>query len=147
MVEKPIKRQAIKIVWLCVAWYSFSSANNVIGKQVFNIFPYPMTLCMVQLLALNALLGPGLALLNVQPAPYTTRRMYTRRIVPLAFGKLLGTLSAHVSILKVSLSYAHTGENCLVPPACVILAAVGTVLTVWMTDVKCFSDTHWDTTW
>lgn len=106
---KPLKRQAIKIVCLCVAWYSLSSANNVLGKQIFNVFPYPMTVCMVQLLALNAFLGPSLAMLNVEPAPYMTRKFYLKRMVPLAVGKLFATLSAHISILKVPVSYAHTG--------------------------------------
>lgn len=116
---KSLSRQAVKIVCLCVAWYSFSAANNVLGKQIFNVFPYPMTVCMVQLLALNAFLGPSLALLNVEPAPYMSRKFYVRRIAPLAVGKLFATLSAHISILKVPVSYAHTGMctyGCLIPP-------------------------------
>ena len=108
---KSLTRQAIKIVCLCIAWYSFSSANNVLGKQIFNVFPYPMTVCMVQLLALNAFLGPTLAILNVPAAPHMRRKFYIRRIVPLAAGKLFATLSAHVSILKVPVSYAHTGNE------------------------------------
>ena len=108
--SKPLTRQAIKIVCLCIAWYSFSSANNVLGKQVFNVFPYPMTLCMAHLLALNAFLGPALAILNVQPAPYMSRKFYLKRVAPLAAGKLFATLSAHLSILKVPVSYAHTGK-------------------------------------
>ncbi len=108
--SKPLTRQAIKIVCLCVCWYSFSSANNVLGKNIFNVFPYPMTVCMVQLLTLNAFLGPALAILDVQPAPHLSRRFYMRRIVPLALGKLFATLSAHLSILKVPVSYAHTSE-------------------------------------
>ena len=65
---------------------------------------------MTQLLALNAFLGPSLALLDVDPTPYLSRRFYVRRMVPLAIGKLMATLSGHVSILKVPVSYAHTGE-------------------------------------
>ena len=107
---KPLTRQAVKIVCLCVAWYSFSAANNVLGKQIFNVFPYPMTVCMVQLLAVIAFLGPSLALLDVEPAPHMSRKFYLRRIVPLSFGKLLASLSAHISILKVPVSYAHTGN-------------------------------------
>ena len=110
MLRKYVSREALKIICLCVAWYSFSSANNVIGKQIFNVFPYPMTLCMAQLLALNAFLGPSLALLNVEPAPYISRRFYIRRMTPLALGKLFASLSSQLSILKVPVSYAHTGK-------------------------------------
>ncbi len=108
--EMVISREALRIICLCVSWYSFSSANGVLGKQIFNEFPYPMTLCMSQLLALNAFLGPSLSLLNVEPSPYISRRFLVRRLLPLALGKLLATLSAHLSILKVPVSYAHTGE-------------------------------------
>ncbi len=107
--SKPLTRQAVKIVCLCIAWYAFSSVNNVLGKQIFNVFPYPMTVCMVQLLTLNAFLGPALAVLDVQPAPHFNRRFYLRRVAPLALGKLFATLSAYLSILKVPVSYAHTG--------------------------------------
>ena len=69
-----------------------------------------MTLCMVQLLVMNVFLGPTLALLDVPPAPHFTRRFFVRRLAPLAAGKLLATLSAHLSILKVPVSYAHTGK-------------------------------------
>lgn len=110
MPEKSVRREAVKIVCLCLAWYSLSAANNVLGKQIFNVFPYPMTLCMAQLLALNAFLGPSLALLNVEPAPYLSRRFYVRRMAPLAIGKLLASLSAQISVLKVPVSYAHTGK-------------------------------------
>lgn len=121
--SKLLGRQAIKIVCLCIAWYSFSSANNVLGKQIFNVFPYPMTVCMVQLLAINAFLGPALAILNIQPAPYMTRKFYVRRMTPLALGKLFATLSAHVSILKVPVSYAHT-VKAMMPFFTVLLSVV-----------------------
>ncbi len=104
------KRQIVKIVCLCVAWYFFSSFNNVVGKKIFHVFPYPVTLCMVQLIVLNAFLGPSLTLLGVDRAPYVSRRFYVRRIVPLSVGKMLLVVSAHISILKVPVSYAHTGK-------------------------------------
>lgn len=41
----------LKIVSLCVLWYSFSSGNNIVGKKILTEFPYPMTLSMVSDLA------------------------------------------------------------------------------------------------
>ena len=110
MAEKSFAQQAIKIVFLCVCWYSFSATNNVIGKQILSVFPYPMTLSMVHLIALNCFLGPALALLGVAPTPHLSRRYYLRRMAPLALGKLLASISSHISIWKVPVSYAHTGE-------------------------------------
>lgn len=108
--EMPVSREAVKIISLCVAWYTFSATNNVLGKKIFMVFPYPMTLSMTHHLALNVLLGPTLAMLSVPPSPYVSTRFYVRRIVPLAMGKLLASFSSHLSILKVPVSYAHTGE-------------------------------------
>lgn len=109
MGEKTVLRQALKIVFLCACWYSISAANNVLIKQIFQVFPHPMTVTMVHLLAVCAFLGPTLTVLNVEPTPYVSRRFFLRIMVPLAIGKLFASLSGHVSILKVPLSYAHTG--------------------------------------
>lgn len=64
---------------------------------------------MAQLVTMNAFLGPSLTLLGVEGSPYIGKRYYARRIVPLSLGKLVAVVSAHVSILKVPVSYAHTG--------------------------------------
>jgi len=109
MGRNNVSRQAMRIFLLCVSWYTFSSSNNILGKKIFNVFPYPITLCMVQLVTLNAFLGPSLTLLGVEGSPYINRKFYIRRIIPLAFGKMLLVVSAHISILKVPVSYAHTG--------------------------------------
>ena len=109
MGEKTFVRQATKIVFLCVCWYTISATNNVIIKKIFQVFPHPMTVTMVHLLAVCAFLGPTLTVLNVEPTPYVSRRFFLRIMVPLAIGKLFASLSGHVSILKVPLSYAHTG--------------------------------------
>ena len=110
MAEKSFAQQAIKIVFLCVCWYSLSATNNVLGKQILSVFPHPMTLSMVHLIALNCFLGPTLAVLDVAPTPHLSRRYYLRRMAPLALGKLLASISSHISIWKVPVSYAHTGE-------------------------------------
>ena len=110
MSGRSISRDALKIVFLCLTWYTFSSSCNVLGKKIFYVFPYPMTVCMAQLVALNVFLGPTLNLLGVEHSPHINTRFFVRRIVPLSLGKLFAVLSAHVSLLKVPVSYAHTGR-------------------------------------
>ncbi|CAI8000398.1 Solute carrier family 35 member E1 homolog [Geodia barretti] len=101
--------QAVKVVSLCILWYAFSSGNNIVGKKILNEFPYPMTLSMVHLIAINCFLGPSLNLLDVTDTPHITRKYYIRRILPLALGKLFAGVSSHISIWRVPVSYAHTG--------------------------------------
>jgi len=123
MTEKTISQQALKIAFLCACWYTFSSANSVLGKQILSVFPYPTTLSMVHFLSSTCCLGPALALLNVDPTPHLPRRFYLRRIVPLAVGKVLASISAHVSIWKVPVSYAHT-VKAMMPFFTVLLSLV-----------------------
>ena len=101
----------MKIVTLCSVWYLLSAANNVLGKQILTVFPYPVTLSMVNLLGLACGLGPSLSALQVAPGSHLSRKLYLRRILPLALGKLLASVSAHVSVWKVPVSYAHTGVD------------------------------------
>ena len=109
--SQSLGREAVKIVFLCVCWYSSSAGSNVTLKKILQVFPFPMTISMVHVVILTCLLGPILALLNVEPTPHLHRRFYIRRILPLACGKVLASISSHISILRVPVSYAHTGKN------------------------------------
>lgn len=64
----------------------------------------------VHLIAINCFLGPILTLLDVKGAPHITRKYYIRRILPLALGKLFASVSSHISIWRVPVSYAHTSK-------------------------------------
>ena len=106
-------RDAIKIVCLCLAWYAVSSANGVVGKLVLSDFPYPMTVTMVQLVSISIYLIPVLRIVykGNSPAPFhIPLRYWFQMILPLAFGKFVSSVSSHVSIWKVPVSYAHTGN-------------------------------------
>ena len=103
-------RTPIKIFLYCIAWYSTSSVNNVIGKIVLNEFPYPMTISMVQLGSITLYLFPILKLQSIPKATNIPVKYWLTMILPLAAGKFFASVSAHVSIWKVSVSYAHTGE-------------------------------------
>ena len=109
MADVATYREGLKIVLLCLCWYAASSANGVLGKMVLNDFPYPMTLSMIQLLSISVYLTPILKLWDVPKAnlPWSA---YWWLIIPLALGKFVSSVSSHISIWKVPVSYAHTGK-------------------------------------
>ncbi|CAB3260091.1 unnamed protein product [Arctia plantaginis] len=102
------RREALIVLGLCLAWYTISSASNVVGKLVLTDFPYPMSVTMVQLLSIVVCSYPAFAVCGVRRATDFTRPFYWRVLVPLAFAKFLTTVCSQVSIWKVPISYAHT---------------------------------------
>lgn len=103
----PVRREALTVGLLCVAWYVASSCSNVVGKVVLSQLPLPVTLSVVQLGATAACSGPALAACGVRRAGWPAG--VWRRLLPLAAAKFLTTLCSQVSIWKVPISYAHTG--------------------------------------
>lgn len=103
-------KDSVKIGCLCVAWYAASSANGVVGKVVLSDFPYPMTVSMVQLLSISIYLTPVLWAWKVPSARPSEipLKYWFQMILPLAFGKFFSSVSSHISIWKVPVSYAHT---------------------------------------
>ena len=85
----------------------FKIVNSISAKQ--NDFPYPMTLTMVQLLSVAVYSGPMLSFLGVRTSRSDfTWKYFVKFIIPLALGKFVSSVAAHVSIWKVPVSYAHT---------------------------------------
>ncbi|XP_052831875.1 solute carrier family 35 member E1 homolog [Octopus bimaculoides] len=119
--------EAMKIVGLCVMWYSSSASGNIVGKMLLTDFPYPMTVTMVQLLSISVYLTPLLRLKSVSTSSghvaSIPRNYYMKMIIPLAMGKFMASVSSHVSIWKVSVSYAHTVKATL-PLFTVILSRI-----------------------
>lgn len=113
----------IKLVLVCIVWYISSASGNIIGKLVLTEFPYPMTVTLVQLISAAVYLGPILGLLGVPHTGNVPKRYYFSMIIPLALGKFLSSLSSHVSIWIVSVSYAHTVKATL-PLFTVVLSRV-----------------------
>ena len=98
----------LRVIFLCLVWYTVSASANVVGKLFLRDFPYPTTRTIVQLLATVVFLVPTLRLLDIpRPKPFSTR-YYAKFIVPLAVGKFIALALSHVSIWKVPVSYAHT---------------------------------------
>ena len=86
---------------------TISSVLKIISV-VDIVHPF-VSVSQVHLIAINCFLGPSLKLLDVTDTPHITRKYYIRRILPLALGKLFASVSSHVSIWRVPVSYAHTG--------------------------------------
>ncbi|XP_031628438.1 solute carrier family 35 member E1 homolog [Contarinia nasturtii] len=105
-VEK--SKQIFNVLSLCLIWYVVSSSNNVIGKMVLSSFPYPMTVTMVQLTSITLYSGPFFNLWGVRKYSDMSWQYYCKLIIPLALGKFFSSVTSHISIWKVPVSYAHT---------------------------------------
>ncbi|KAH8386890.1 hypothetical protein KR093_003309 [Drosophila rubida] len=101
-------RHVAVVILMCLFWYIISSSNNVIGKMVLNEFPFPMTVTLVQLCSITLYSGPFFNLWRIRKYQDIPRSYYMRLIVPLAIGKLLASVTSHISLWKVPVSYAHT---------------------------------------
>ncbi|KAH8420313.1 hypothetical protein KR009_009027 [Drosophila setifemur] len=101
-------RHVAVVMLMCVFWYVISSSNNVIGKMVLNEFPFPMTVTLVQLCSITLYSGPFFNLWRIRKYQEIPRAYYLRLIIPLAVGKLLASVTSHISLWKVPVSYAHT---------------------------------------
>lgn len=108
----PALREGARVSALCLAWYGLSAGGNVVNKLLLGGFPRPVTVSLFHILGLCGLLPPLLRAWRVPPAgpAQLPPRAYPRYILPLAFGKYFASVSAHVSLWRVPVSYAHTGE-------------------------------------
>lgn len=104
-------KHVLLVITLCTLWYIVSSSNNVIGKMVLNEFPYPVTVTMIQLCSITLYSGPFFNMWGVRKYSSIGRGYYMRLIIPLALGKFLASVTSHISIWKVPVSYAHTGKT------------------------------------
>lgn len=101
-------RHVFVVLTLCLLWYIVSSSNNVIGKMVLNEFPFPVSVTMIQLCSITLYSGPFFNLWGIRKYSSIAWPYYLKLIVPLALGKFLASVTSHISIWKVPVSYAHT---------------------------------------
>ena len=101
--------EKVRICVLCLIWYSISSLNNIINKKLLTQFPHPISLSLIHFLSSAVYLGPFLNFWRVPRRPKIPYRTFLQLIVPLGLGRIFGSVSAHITIWKVPVSYAHTG--------------------------------------
>lgn len=124
--DKDDRSEIIKILCLCILWYTVSSGNNIVGKLLLSEFPYPMSVTMVQLVSITFYCGPVLKILGVRRQAEISWDYYKMIVLPLAFGKFLASVFSHVSLWKVPVSYVHTGEFTVqLVMLCMTLLSVG----------------------
>ena len=113
----------LRICGLCLTWYSISSVNNIINKKLLTNFPHPISLSLIHLLSSAVYLGPFLNFWSVPRGPTIPYRTFIQLIVPLGLGRVFGSVSAHVTIWKVPVSYAHTVKG-MMPIFTVVLTRI-----------------------
>ncbi|RWS18899.1 solute carrier family 35 member E1-like protein, partial [Leptotrombidium deliense] len=102
-------KEFIQICLLCLMWFSVSSCNNIITKQILTEWTHPLTLTFIQLSSIYLYLKPTLFICQIERKSIKKNHLLLF-IIPLSFGKFLASISSHFSLSKVSVSYSHTGE-------------------------------------
>ncbi|CAA2960439.1 phosphoenolpyruvate phosphate translocator 1, chloroplastic [Olea europaea subsp. europaea] len=112
-------------------WYLFNVYFNIYDKQVLEVFPYPLTITLVQL-AVGTLLVIFMWIFNLYKRPKLSSRQLAT-ILPLAVMHTLGHLFTNMSLGKVSVSFTHT-IKATEPFFSVVLSAmfIGEFPTIWV---------------
>lgn len=104
-------KKSLYILLLCITWYSFSVGTSLFGKRYLQLFPYPLTLTLSHFLSIMVLI-PIITWVQgvrgIRNATSENRRTYYRRLLGLSVGKIFASVSSHISILRLPVSYTHT---------------------------------------
>lgn len=113
---------SITLVALCLSWYGSSAISNTLNKSILNIFPYPVTLSLVQFF-LAVCFGVSTILLaqnshkvfHALPAgtvSHSGLRYPTREIlastIPMGIFQLFGHICSHKATSLIPVSLVHT---------------------------------------
>ncbi|XP_063681991.1 solute carrier family 35 member E1 homolog [Bolinopsis microptera] len=98
----------IKLLLICGFWYCSSAFSNIALKKCLTVFPFPLTLTVVQFLGCALLTFPLLKYMNVRGAFILSKGLFITGILPLSFGKVSAVFFATVSIGNVPVSYSNT---------------------------------------
>ena len=98
--------QVLMLLGLFACWYGFNIVFNIYNKQILKMFPYPVTVTLIEL-------GVGSALICAMWAsgakkPPTLTKEMLKPIAPLAVIHAVGNLLTNVSLGKVAVSFTHT---------------------------------------
>lgn len=87
-------------------WYLFNIYFNIYNKQVLKVFPYPMTVTVVQF-AVGSVFVLLMWTLNIYKRPKISAAQLVA-ILPLAIVHTMGNLFTNMSLGKVAVSFTHT---------------------------------------
>lgn len=123
--------QRLELGVLFCLWYVSNIYFNIFNKQVLKVYPYPVTISLIQF-AIGTLLILIMWSFNLYKRPNITKSQLVA-IVPLAIVHTMGNLCTNMSLGKVSVSFTHT-VKALEPFFSVIISALflGEVPTVWV---------------
>lgn len=112
-------------------WYLFNIYFNIYNKQVLKVYPYPVTVTLVQF-AVGSVLVILMWMLNLYKRPKITGAQLAA-ILPLAVVHTLGNLFTNMSLGKVAVSFTHT-IKAMEPFFSVVLSAMflGEFPTIWV---------------
>lgn len=96
-----------KFVCNCCAWYISSSLTNNTGKQILNVFRFPVTLTFVQFGLVALWCYATARALQVTQIRQPTREI-AKTIVPLAIFLIVGHVFSSIAISRVPVSLVHT---------------------------------------
>ena len=106
-------RDITKLLILFALWYMFSTGSNIFGKLTLDIFPYPMSITMIQLLCIVFFLTPICFLWVTEET--RSRSCFNRTaftlVLPLAAWKFITSTLSLFSIEKIPVSYCNTGRE------------------------------------
>jgi len=100
--------EGFRIFFLCIAWYIISSSQGVLGKTILSRLSIPYFMTMIQLGSIVIYSFPLMKCLGVRKYEGGTWSYHLKMLLPLGAFKCASSALAHVSILKVPVSYAHT---------------------------------------
>ncbi|XP_073123720.1 triose phosphate/phosphate translocator, non-green plastid, chloroplastic-like [Henckelia pumila] len=112
-------------------WYLFNIYFNIYNKQVLKVYPYPVTVSLVQF-AVGTVIVFLMWTLNIYKRPAISGSQLAA-ILPLAVVHTLGNLFTNMSLGKVAVSFTHT-IKAMEPFFSVVLSAMflGEFPTVWV---------------
>ncbi|KAJ8440293.1 hypothetical protein Cgig2_012729 [Carnegiea gigantea] len=87
-------------------WYLFNIYFNIYNKQVLKVFPYPMTVTVVQF-AVGSVFVLLMWTLNIYRRPKISAAQLVA-ILPLAMVHTMGNLFTNMSLGRVAVSFTHT---------------------------------------
>ncbi|CAO3615033.1 unnamed protein product [Cunninghamella blakesleeana] len=97
----------LKFILNCCMWYVASSLTNNTGKQILNVFKYPVTLTFVQFGLVAICCFTAAKLFGATHIRKPTSDI-TRTIVPLAIFLIVGHVFSSVAISRIPVSLVHT---------------------------------------